>query len=329
MKKLVLVALWFIVTLALAASQHAKPAGVASTASNTVDARGTPSQPLAVSVIPAPKSAEDLEKEGYERGEKRNLDRGMTAYTGYVAVLTVGLLVVAAAQALMFYYQLRIMAKSLGDTKVAADAAKESAKSARESTDIARVSMIASERAYVHHGDMRWTSHLNITSQTIYWRLQAGWNNSGNTPTRGLRLWTEWLLQDKELPEDHVFDIPSNAKFVPAMLAPGANTIGRRFNISGEDLAAVAAGTKHLYLWGRATYKSVFPESGEHVTDFCRKATNITGNPKLAWDKTTNNVGIEFMAIGWQNCSDEDCEKLRRERDQRVATNKTARPSAP
>lgn len=60
------------------------------------------------------------------------------------------------------------------------------AKAARDSADIAELSMVAGERAYVHFSGCRWISHGDIHDGHIFWSIRARWINAGNTPTRGL-----------------------------------------------------------------------------------------------------------------------------------------------
>jgi hypothetical protein len=204
--------------------------------------------------------------------------------------------------------QLRIMRTSLADTKAAAIAATASAKASRESVDIAKVSMIASDRAYVHHAGIRHISHP-LPDGSIFWRLRPLWRNSGNTPTRGLRVLIHYELRDDPLPDDHIFEFPWSVPAPPALLYPGGLIGSTTMDILGSDLADVAIGNKHLYVFGKATYRSVFVEPDEHVTRFCVKAENITGDPNKPWDEKLP-FAIDFIMFSRYNCADDDCDSL-------------------
>ena len=88
-------------------------------------------------------------------------------------------------------------------------------------------------------------------------------------------------------------------------LAPNGEVGTGTHDIPGSILAEIASGTKHLYVWGIANYRSVFNESGEHVTKFCAKAENLSGNPAKAWDPKLP-FNIDFTAINRHNYADED-----------------------
>ncbi|MFM0567054.1 hypothetical protein PQQ88_01740 [Paraburkholderia caledonica] len=269
---------------------------------------GTAISPLNVRVLPAPRTAADVENEAYEHGEKRTLDRKMTEYTGDLALVTLFVLLVALAQAVLFFVQLRLMRASLADTKAAAIAATLGAKASQQSADTAKISMIASERAYVHFAGLRYISHTHLADGRIFWRLRPHWRNSGNTPTRGLRVYVRYEFRDEILPTDYPFalDVQPNEQPSTISLEPSGTIGSGTHDLWGTDLADVAKGIKHLYVWGVATYRSVFDESGEHVTKFCVKAENITGDPTAFWNPDLP-FGIDFVGVSHHNCADEDC----------------------
>jgi hypothetical protein len=105
----------------------------------------------------------------------------------------------------MFLWQLRLMREGLDEAKTAASAARDGALAARDSADTAKLTMIASGRAYVHHHDFTWVYHREIRTNLIFWRIRLCWINVGDTPTRRLRIYTGYTLLDTELPEDFAF----------------------------------------------------------------------------------------------------------------------------
>lgn len=166
---------------------------------------GTEKSPLVVK-IPQDKSKDDLEKEAYERGEKRELDRKTTGYANINIYLTIGLLLVAFIQALLFYRQLGMMKIALIDSKNSSDAAKISAAAAKDSADIAKRAMIASERAYVRYSGITFTSHPETNTNRIYWNFRSNWANRGNTPTRLLRVFVKFEVLDTVMSDDYKFE---------------------------------------------------------------------------------------------------------------------------
>jgi hypothetical protein len=273
---------------------------------------GTEKFPLVVK-IPQEKSKDDLEKEAYERGEKRELDRKTTNYAkvnadyAYTNIyLTIGLLLVAFLQALLFLYQLRMMKSALNDSKNASEAASTSAMAAKDSADIAKRSMIASERAYVHQAGVRFTSHPTLENDRIFWRFHPAWINVGNTPTRNLRIYIKYELLDKPLSSEYEFKYEFDSTQMPFTLAPRGSIESVHYDIFENDLDAVRLEKKYFYIWGIASYKSVFSETDEHITKFCLQITNITGYPLQVYSDK-NLLDMSFSGHGKHNCTDEDC----------------------
>jgi hypothetical protein len=63
-----------------------------------------------------------------------------------IAIFTLGLVIVGAAQVVLFFVQLRIIRKSLDDAKISADAAKEAADAAKKQVELARSEFITTHR---------------------------------------------------------------------------------------------------------------------------------------------------------------------------------------
>jgi hypothetical protein len=310
----VTVALLLVITVSSTSAKEKHASGttesraVVATSASSPAVLTTATSPLYVTVVPRPPTDEDKENEGYDHGIKRTLDREMTRYTGFLALLALGTLAVAVLQALLFFVQLRLMRASLADTKAAANAAMLQAKSSQESAETARTSMIASERAYVHFAGLRYISHTYLGDGHVFWRLRPHWRNSGNTPTRGLQVYVHYELLDAALPADYPFAVAiSPDETSPAIsLPPSGEIVSGTSDIRGTDLAEVAKGAKHLYVWGIAKYQSVFDESDVHVTKFCVMAGNLTGDPTAPWNPKSP-FNIDFAAHNRHNCADEDC----------------------
>jgi len=231
-----------------------------------------------------------------------------------VGFFTLGLVGIAGIQLFLFFWQLVLIRESLDDAKIAADAAKESAdtakegsRAARESADTDKFSMVASDRAYVHHSGCRWISHRRGGKNgPVFWRIRPRWINSGNTPPRNLRVYVFYELLDAPLPEAFLFT-PIEHPQILAMLPPKGEVEGQWRDFDGADLVAVKEGKKFLYIWGAARYRDVFPGTPERITRFCVYAASITGDPLTPWHEKTNIMHIAFSNYARHNCADEEC----------------------
>lgn len=228
---------------------------------------------------------------------------------------TLALVIVGSFQLGLFVWQLWLIRESLVDAKIAAEAAKETADAvksgsgaAQDSANIARLSMIASDRAYIHYSGCRWTSHRQDKNSPIFWRIRAIWKNSGNTPPRNLRVYTQFELLDAPLPDDYQF-IQQVHTEVPAVLPPKGEIFGSWRDFTGAEVAAVKEHKKFLYVWGIVQYRDVFPDTPPRITKFCNMAALVTGIPTLAWDEKTNPLDLGLMTFSWHNCADDDCDK--------------------
>jgi hypothetical protein len=283
----------------IAAVSNPRSSHASLTTPSIPDIRGTAQQPIFVKALSDEKSADERSAEDYEQGDKRVLDKTTADYTKVTGIATGVLVIVAVLQAALFLVQLQMMRKTLTDTKNASQAAKESA-------DIAKLSMVASQRAYVHSDGVHHTSHAETGTGLVFWRLRPHWKNSGNTPTRTLNVYTYYEFRESPLPDDFAFFVDAANDRRPAMLNPGAIIGGATNDIFGADLAQVVSGQRHLYAWGVATYRSVFPDTPPYITKFCVEARNIMGDPMAPWNDG-NRLSIDWISLSRHNCSDEDC----------------------
>jgi hypothetical protein len=288
-------------------SPNSNPPPTQSAQQPAADQRGTDQSPLSIKILPGSNSEERAEKEEHERQEKVQIDekvafetQRVADYTRWLAAFTLALFCAALGQIVLFWVQLRYMRVGTNDTGVAALAAQSSA-------DIAKQSMVSSNRAYVHHNGCRWISHTDTKDGHNFWSIRPRWINSGNTPTRHLSVHIQYLLLDAALDPKYAFDIPLNAVPVFSTIAPKGEIESEYYNISGADLIAVRDEKKFFYIWGVVRYRDVFPKTPERITKFCVQAKSVTGNPNKGWNATNNPVEILLANYHRHNCSDEDC----------------------
>lgn len=215
--------------------------------------------------------------------------------------------VVLASSTILLWWSTRGIYKA-GERQISV--ARDAVEAARQSVDISRLSMVASDRAYIHYGGCNWISHPDAADGSIFWSIRSLWINNGNTPSRQARAHIRFELLDAPLDPNFAFVLDQADAGFPTLFPPKAVIGTGYYRIEGEDLVAVREGRKHFYIWGVVNYHDVFPDTPRHVTKFCVCATNITGNPLRGFNSQSNAVEIIFAHYHQHNCADEDCDPL-------------------
>lgn len=182
---------------------------------------------------------------------------------------------------------------------------------AREQTKTTQVQL----RAFVFASGLNEFPETGPNHGEVYWRLRPVWTNSGATPTRGMKLFTDCEIRLSPLPSGFNFDRPAH----PAgsgLLGPnysnmgGAAPIPQQPAISPNDLVDVQRGVKFIYVWGWVRYRDVFPGTEEHITRFCWSVSTI-GNPLNcvagARPNHPRRLTFTFTHHNEGNCADEEC----------------------
>jgi hypothetical protein len=139
---------------------------------------------------------------------------------------------------------------------------------------LTREALVADKKAFVFPIGL-YQSYEKDTATSFYnWRFKPNWRNSGDTPTRNLRLHVVCELRDTLLPANFDFDLPNRN--------PQTGLLGPKFDspfgvaptppypaITAQDVADVQQARKTLYLIGWVKYFDVFPGTPEHITRFC------------------------------------------------------------
>jgi hypothetical protein len=108
------------------------------------------------------------------------------------------------------------------------------------------------------------------TEKIKNFKASVTWENSGDTPTKNLRLMINLAVRPDILPDD--FDFPDyEIGDIPTLLGPKASTSSAALELTREQMRAVREGEAHLYIWGWAEYDDVFPGTKRHRTEFCQK----------------------------------------------------------
>jgi hypothetical protein len=229
-------------------------------------------QPLSVRALETPKTGEQLAAEQAERADRRAFGDQLLLYAALVVAVIAFLAIAFALQTFYLGIGLRAMRRS--------------------ALQIDR-NVLSIQRAFVYLGGLDW----GIAGANV--RISPMWANAGTTPTRRLRVATNWKASHGELPPD--FDINYVRAPENLFLGPSARSEFGTVFIPMRDIQAAIEQRLHLYVWGRATYDDMFEGSESHFFNFCHRL-EVAGT-------TPNNIGLRFTQFGLNNGSDEDRRK--------------------
>jgi len=225
--------------------------------------------PLAVRVVEPPKTEAQFDTERRERDDRAALYDQLLIFAALLVAVGAFLAIAFAMQA--FYQSLALRAM-------------------RRSAQLTERNVAAAQRAFVYVRSLNWSAAGDNV------KISPIWANAGATPTRRLRISTNWKASHGELPA--VFDI--NYVRPPENLFLGPNgkaEIGTVF-IPMRDIQAAIEERLNLYVWGRATYDDMFEGSKPHFFEFCQRL-QVSG-------ETPGNIDVSFTQFGLSNGSDED-----------------------
>jgi len=259
-------------SLAQAPDQAAPPPPPPATAPQPPVPVRVVDQPLSVRALEAPKTGEQLAAEQAERAERRAFGDQLLLYAALVVGVIAFLAIAFALQTFYLGIGLRAMRRS--------------------ALQIDR-NVLSIQRAFVYLGGLDW----GIAGANV--RISPMWANAGTTPTRRLRVATNWKASHGELPPD--FDINYVRAPENLFLGPSARSEFGTVFIPMRDIQAAIEQRLHLYVWGRATYDDMFEGSEPHFFNFCHRL-EVAGT-------TPNNIGLRFTQFGLNNGSDEDRRK--------------------
>lgn len=182
--------------------------------------------------------------------------------------LALALLAVAAVQAAIYFTQAGIMRDQLtemqnagGDTKKAIEATNRFADAARDQVNLAKDTEQRQLRAYVHYR----AGEIDLRSQTIY-AAGLAVKNWGQTPAYHT---LSWINADvREFPLQSALDLQEPEE-IWSDVGPGAEinlSHVTQVALTPDDLAAIRARTKAIYVWGTVRYRDTF--GSKHHTDF-------------------------------------------------------------
>ena len=208
-----------------------------------------------------------------------------------------------------------LVALSVAFAGWAAYAASQAATATSAQVRLSQQAMLNTQRAFVYVQGFYGIAHTDESGKVVTWAMMPIWENNGATGTRRLYNHVSCRAFPSEPPAN--FDFPDlweeNATpgAVALMLGPKSTLRGRRIHIPVEDLIAVAAGTRQIYMWGWAEYDDVFEGTDRHRTEFCVQV-NVIGDPTLPkFEHFTPS------SAPWHNGADEECGQRYRDAQRR------------
>jgi hypothetical protein len=234
----------------------------------TVPVRVT-DQPVAVRVVQPPKTDAQFDAEQKERDERAALGDQLLIYAALLVAVVAFLAVAFMLQA--FYLGLGMRAM-------------------RRSAQLAQRNVTAAQRAFVYLDSLSWSNTGGYVSITPIWA------NSGTTPSRRLRISTNWKASHGELSPG--FEIRYSRPPDDLFLGPNGKAELGEVLIPLRDIQAAIEERLQLHVWGRATYEDVFEGTKPHFFDFCHRVEATGAIP--------DNVSLTFTQFGLNNGSDQD-----------------------
>jgi hypothetical protein len=173
----------------------------------------------------------------------------------------------------------------------------------RESNEINRKAYNAADRAFVVFNGLSAKLVFDQASQKDVWAIAPIWLNTGNSPTRDLKIYVNWCPRSQPLPNEFTYpDLPTTGGNDYEDLGPRQQTIGSAYNIGPEIFDFVKRHAALFYFYGWATYKDILDEKTIHRTAFCRVVTDFVGDPKDA------NGAASYSECP-HNCMDTECDR--------------------
>lgn len=227
--------------------------------------------PVQVQVLEAPKTEAQYDAEQKERDDR-------AALTDQLQIYAALLVAIGAVLAIAFTFQAFYLALTL--------------RAVRRAADLSQRNMASAQRAFVYLGGLEWSEAGSVL------RVAPIWANSGTTPTRGLRVSTNWKASHGELAGDFAYTYVRPPEHL--FLGPGGRAEFGTVYFPMRDVQAALEERMFLYVWGRATYEDLFEGTEPHFFEFCYRVEVHGSAP--------NNLSVRFSQYGLRNRCDEEAQ---------------------
>jgi hypothetical protein len=256
-------------TTGQAEPQPDQPPQQAEPAPSLTDPRPGQQGPVSIRIIPNPKSEAELIAERQEREQRASLDTNLQIFGALLVAFAFFQFIALVVQGVYLWLALSAL---------------------RRPFEHAERNLRLAQRAFVNVSSMTW----KVVGANV--RVTPTLENSGLTPTRNLRISTNWKVWHGELPPDfvHKYSRAPDRLF----LGPrGRAEIGAAL-VPMRDIQAAIEQRLDVYFWGRATYEEIFEGAEPHYLEFCYRLD--------ADGATSGDLSLSFTPFGLYNRTDED-----------------------
>jgi hypothetical protein len=247
------------------------------------DGNDKQSPPPEVTVLNNLPSSIEIHQNERDTGDERNYKRFMFLVT----TMTLGALVIYAD---LVYLQYREMVKGTV--------------AAQTSIQITKDSLLYVQRAFISTPsfDANRLTAPGTSKMDGSMRFAFAWENGGTTPTKDMTMHISERWFPNPLPKDFDFaDYPKGSVPLKMFVGPKASARSIPNFVSAHDIVAIHNHSGHLYFWGWARYKDVFPNTPEHVTRFCWELTDVNG------ELGSGPINLQTAQCSRGNCWDDEC----------------------
>lgn len=200
-----------------------------------------------------------------------------------VSLYTLALAIFSGLLVFVSIVQIRYLIRADKTARITAQAAKDQ-------TVLTREAMVGTQRAFVLVKALEvelvtfpyQSPTAGIIDRIAGWRVGVVWENSGDTPTRGLITHISLKFFNGQIPDDFDFPDLSDRNVSKALIGPRGTIHSASFLISVQDAQRVKDGNQQAYMWGWAEYNDVFPNTKRHRTEFCYELLFIEPFPQRA-----------------------------------------------
>lgn len=208
----------------------------------------------------------------------------------------------------------------LVEMRITSEAAVDSAKAAKDAADVNRLALYSVQRAYIYFPPSPQITIYPSSTGGVY-MISMPMENAGNTQAHAMKDRVSCKITMGVLPEDFTFPDKEGECGSP-WVANGANGLAAKGGILTQSVAidnktvqefiqqnpvngpwqgrigVPDHPTRGIIFYGWVVYRDIFPNSPEHLTEFCRDLQTLVlvGTAQAAWGYCNTH-----------NCSDEDC----------------------
>lgn len=170
-----------------------------------------------------------------------------------------------------------------------------------------RDALVSVQRAFISVGPIE-----SIRASDGTFTIRFRWDNSGATPTKTMSVHVSYRPQNDAIGPNFDFsdvwlagEPHVNREFAVGPHANAGSIVGP---VTPEMIKMAQDHKIHLYFWGTAKYRDIFPDTPYRITEFCAELTGWRGDP-LNMKEATGSIEPIFAGCPYpyHNCNDEQC----------------------